>query len=59
MTPIECLMPESKLAGKEMDCLTILKLNWMLSTSKNVFARDSKAIKRITDTIKGNIAKVI
>lgn len=58
MTPIECLMSVSQLSGQDIDCLTVLKLNWMLSTSKNAFA-DLKVVKRIIDTIKGNMAKVI
>lgn len=57
MTPIECLLPVGQLSGEDIGCLTILKLNWLLSTSKNACI-NIKAIKRLTDIIKENLIKV-
>lgn len=60
MTPIECLVPSiGQHAEADIECTstTILKLNWLLSTSKIAFA-NLKAIRRITHIIKENIIKV-
>lgn len=60
MTPIECLVPPiGQCVGENTECsgTTVLKLNWLLSTSKIAFA-NLKAIRRITHIIKDNIIKV-
>jgi len=57
MTPIEYLLPVNERSEDEIGCLTILKLNWMLLTSKKACA-EVNAIKRILDIMKENIRKV-
>lgn len=56
MTPIDCLLPVNQLSGEDFGFLTILKLNWLLTTSKNAWA-NLEAIKRLTDIIKEKLVK--
>lgn len=57
MTPIECLVHIDKLFKDEIGCSTILKLNWLLTTSK-IACVNLNVIKIIIHVIKENIIKV-
>ncbi|XP_026821467.1 protein timeless [Rhopalosiphum maidis] len=57
ISPIECLMLVEKRAGEKGDISTLLRMNWMMMTSKATWT-DLKAIKRIMQIIKEHMKKL-
>ncbi|CAH1731206.1 protein timeless [Aphis gossypii] len=57
ISPIECLMLVEKKVGEKGDNSTLLRMNWMMMTSKATWT-DLKAIKRIMQIIKEHMKKL-